>query len=246
MSETRLSRLFAGDRFECPFCGGRFSRFLPFGDDLSAFKEKRVVGAGHRPNALCPQCLSLDRERLVYLYLKTKTGVFRDQTRLLHVAPEKNLKRLLEASPNIDYAAADSVSPLARVKMDVTRIPYAADSFDVIICNHVLEHVQDDRRAMAELYRVLKPAGCAILQVPVSMLLDETCEESAVDTPKERERLFGQSDHVRIYARDYKERLEEAGFGVELYNFAEEMGESFSARWGLIKEENLYVGSKPA
>lgn len=246
MRESKLSLLFAGDRVQCPFCQGRFKKFLPFGFNTPASKENKIVGMGYRSDAMCPRCLSLDRERLVYLYLKHKTGVFREKVNLLHVAPELNLQRVLENSPNIDYVSADLGAPLASVRMDVTKIMFEDNTFDVIICNHVLEHVLDDRKAMSELYRILRPGGWAVMQVPISMSLERTYEDSEVVNPKERERLFGQHDHVRIYARDYADRLERAGFSVEIYNLTEEMGESFSERYGLIKEESLYVCSKPA
>jgi SAM-dependent methyltransferase len=208
-------------------------------------KENQVVGGGLRSSAKCPRCGSLDRERLVYLYLRNKTNVFKEDLRILHVAPERNLLRVLFESSNIDYLSADIDSPLAMVKIDLTDILFEDDSFDVIICNHVLEHIQDDRKAMSELFRVLKPGGWAILQVPIAMSLEKTIEDPTVIDSAERERLFGQSDHVRIYARDYKWRLEGVGFGVEVYDFTKEQGEAVSDEYGLIKDESLYVCSKP-
>lgn len=236
---------FVGLKFKCPFCGGRFRKFLPIGFNFPVLKDKHVVGGGCRFNAMCPRCSSFDRERLVCLYLRNKTEVFSENICMLHVAPEKNLQRVLMESSNIDYLSADIDSSLAMVKMDVTEIAFDDDSFDVIICNHVLEHVKDDRKAMLELYRVLKPGGWAILQVPISMSLNETYEAPTVEEPAERERLFGQSDHVRIYARDYKDRVKGVGLRVKVYNYTEEFGETTSKRYGLIKDENLYICSKP-
>jgi FkbM family methyltransferase len=149
------------------------------------------------------------------------------------------------AQPNIDYLSADIGSPLAKVQMDITDIKYPDDHFDVIICNHVLEHIPDDWKAMAELYRVLKPRGWAILQVPISLSLNQTYEDPLVTSPEERERAFGQNDHVRIYAKDYRDRLERVGFSVEIFSFVKDFGESSIHKYGLSKDENIYVCSKP-
>lgn len=242
-----FSFLYTGTEFECPFCGGHFRKFLSGGLDLPVLKEKNVVGGGYRLNSICPRCYSSDRERLIYLYLKNKTEFLYKDLKVLHVAPERNLQRVFMAHPNIDYLSADLNSPSAMVKMDITNIKYEDNSFDVIICNHVLEHIPDDRKAMSELYRVLKPGGWAILQVPISLLLNKTYEDPTVTTPEEREKVFGQSDHVRIYAKDYKDRLEKIGFSVEIYNFIKEFGESTIHKYHkyrLLKDENIYICSK--
>src|SRR4249920_3892182 len=125
---------------------------------------------------------------------------------------------------NINYVSANLDSPLAMIRMDISKIPYKANCFDVIICNHVLEHIPNDRQAMSDLYRVLKPGGWAILQVPISLSLDRTYEDPTAVTREEREKKFGQHDHVRIYAKDYKDRLENVGFTVEVYSFRKEFG----------------------
>jgi SAM-dependent methyltransferase len=213
---------------------------------LSVLEEKRVVGAGYNPNCMCPRCHSIDRHRHVYLYLKNKT-VFFDQKRIkvLHVAPEMQWHRVIRSHPNIDYVTADLNSPFAMVKMDITNIEYEDNVFDVIICNHVLEHIPDDRKAMSELYRVLKPGGWAILQVPISLSLDRTSEDSTITTPEEREKIFGQEDHVRIYAKDYKDRLVLVGFRVKVDRFEEKGSDSDIRKYGLLRDENIYVCSKP-
>jgi len=240
-----LALLYIGNEFECPFCGGHFRKLLPGGLDLPVLKEKNVVGGGYRLDAMCPRCHSLDRERLIYLYLKNKTNLFYENLSVLHAAPEKNLQKVLMARPNIDYLSIDFDSPLAMVKMDITDIKYEDNLFDVVICNHVLEHIPNDQKAMLELLRVLKPGGWAILQVPISLSLDKTYEDPTVTTPEEREKVFGQSDHVRIYAKDYKDRLEKVGFSVEVYSFTNEVGESATHKYVLLKDENIYICSKP-
>jgi len=232
------------NQFYCPFCGKHSREFLPLGLDIPVLKEKKVVGGGYRLNAMCPNCHSSDRERLVYLYLKNKKReIFAKGKRfkLLHVAPEPSLQKVLMTQPTIDYLSADLNPQLAMVKMDVTDIPYEDNSFDIIICNHVLEHVPDDRKAMAELYRVLKPGGWAILQVPISLSLDRTYEYPLVTSPEDREKLFGQSDHVRIYAIDYVDRLKEAGFTVRSYRSATEFGQAAVRRYALIEDEHIFI-----
>lgn len=208
-------------------------------------KENKVIGGVRRLNSRCPRCLSFDRERLVYLYLKNKTSVFSDRIKLLHMAPERNLQKALRASNSIDYVSADLNSPLAEFKRDITNIKYKDCIFDVIICNHVLEHIPNDKKAMAELYRVLKVGGWAILQVPVSLKLQKTYEDSTITTPEEREKAFGQKDHVRIYGKDYEDRLKQAGFSVDVYDFVKELGEPLANKYALLKKEKLYICSRP-
>lgn len=238
------SFLYTGTKFECPFCGGNFRKFLPSGLNIPALKEKKMVGGGRRLNAVCPRCYSLDRERLVYLYLKNKTNIFYKELKVLHIAPRENLQKVLKSCANIDYLSADLRSPLAMIKMDITNIKCEDNLFDIIICNHVLEHIPNDQKAMSELYRVLKPGGWAILQVPISLSLNKTYEDPLIVTPEEREKVFGQSNHVRIYANDYKDTLKKAGFFVQVYNFAKEFGEIVSRKYGLLKDENIYICSK--
>jgi predicted SAM-dependent methyltransferase len=246
---ARLAKLYIrykcfGFKFKCPFCRGHFRKLLPAGLDFPVLKEKNVVGGGYRLNATCPHCYSSDRERLIYLYLKNKTNLFYENIKILHVAPEENLQKVLMVRTNIDYVSADLDSPLAMIKMDIGKIPYKANCFDVIICNHVLEHLLNDRQAMSDLYRVLKPGGWAILQVPISLSLDRTYEDPTVTAPDEREKKFGQSDHVRIYAKDYKDRLKNVGFTVEVYSFREEFGDSTINKYALAKDEDIYQASK--
>lgn len=232
------------NEFECPFCGGQFKSFLLGGSDIPVLKEKQVVGGGYRLHNHCPICHSLDRERLVYLYLTKKTNIFKLKVRLLHVAPEAKLHQILSEQPNISYLSVDLSSKLANVKADITQMSFKENSFDVIICNHVLEHVQDDRKAMHELYRILNHKGWAILQVPISYLLETTYEDPLIKKPEEKEKKFGQRDHVRIYGKDYKYRLEAAGFKVDVFNFAKEFDNNSTYRFGLSKDENIYRCSK--
>lgn len=230
--------------FECPFCGGLAGSFLPFGLTSPVLREKAVVGGGYRLNAVCPSCSSLDRERLVYLFLLNHTNIFSSEANVLHVAPEGNLSAVLSRRPV--YVAADLVPLDGMVRVDVTEIPFDAASFDVVICNHVLEHVPDDRAALREIVRVLRPSGWAILQVPCSASSAATYEDDRVTDPVDRDRVFGQEDHVRIYGQDYPERLRAAGFRVEVHNAATTLGRAQCQRYALCPEENVYLCRKTA
>ena len=161
---------------------------------------------------------------------------------MLHVAPEPQLSFLFRRATYLEYLSADLDDPGAMVKMDITDIKYPDNFFDVIYCSHVLEHVPDDRKAMAEFYRILKPGGWAILQVPITA--DRTFEDPTVTSPADRERLFGQVDHVRRYGPDYGERLLAAGFSVKVDQFVLEFGDSKIQKYGLTKNEDVYFCAK--
>jgi SAM-dependent methyltransferase len=231
-----------GRRLECPFCGWRFRRLRSAGFDYPILKEQQVVGASCHPDDVCPRCMSNARERLVYLYLKDKTSVFSDRLRVLHIAPEPHLTRTLRCLAGVDYVTGDLMEQRVDVKLDVMMLPFPDDSFDVIICNHVLEHVANDRVAMSELHRVLRPGGPALLQVPIAMALGDTLEDPTAVTEAERIRLFGQRDHVRLYAAgDYMRRLEAVGFRVSLTSAVDCLGEDAVARYALLRDEPVFV-----
>jgi len=179
----------------------------------------------------------------MYLFINQKTDLLDGRRKkLLHVAPEISMRALFQSVDYIDYLSADLADVSAMEKIDITDIPYPENSFDVIYCSHVLEHVPDDRKAMREFFRVLKPGGWAILHVPINA--DATFEDPSVTDPKERERLFGQFDHVRLYGPDYADRLVEAGFAVEKHKFAEQVGGEAAKQFGLDPNETVYLCRK--
>lgn len=225
-----------GDRVECPCCDSTFARFLSHRG---------------RAEAKCPRCGALERHRVLWLFLERETDLF-DGGELLHVAPEYAFLRRFSRTPGLRYVSGDIESALADVELDAMDLPFEAESFDFLICNHVLEHVEDDRRALAEIHRVLRPGGWAILMCPVDGRRTTTLEDPAAVTPEDRHRLFGQSDHVRLYGRDYAERLAAAGFEVRADRYMERFDEATIARLGLRREgdeafgeEDVYLCAKP-
>lgn len=203
----------------CPVCESPSRRFRPFG----------VVP---RAEAQCVHCGALERHRFLWLYLKRKTDLFDGRARqMLHVAPEACFESRFKQQLGGGYLTADLFKPGAMVKMDITDIKYANESFDVIYCSHVLEHVHDDRRAMREFFRVLKADGWAILLVPITSA--STFEDPSITDPKQRVQAFGQEDHVRRYGPDYVDRLRAAGFTVRISRVSDVASGDEAARMGL-------------
>lgn len=225
-----------GGRFTCPICGRSFRRLLPYG-----YVEQRE-------NALCPSCLSLERHRLLWLWLKRESDFMQRLPRLLHIAPEvclmRHFKPLYKGAPE-RYVTADLESPLARMHFDVEQIPLPDGCFDMVICNHLLEHVADDGRALRELYRILTPGGWGVLLAPIDYGRATTYEDDSITDPKERERLFGQYDHRRLYGCDYVERLRRGGFEAEEIDYAAMLTREERERYAL-STDRLYIVRKGA
>jgi SAM-dependent methyltransferase len=222
------SAFYHGDQVECPVCGGRFRKFMPYG-------YNKV-----RENALCPKCLSLERHRLLWLYLRERTDFFSKPLKVLHLAPEQCFYRRFRKMGNLQYLTADLSSPLADIKLDVQHMPFEKDEFDMVICNHVLEHVPDDRQALREIFRVLKKGGFAILQVPTDYSAENTYEDPSITEPSEREKHFRQKDHYRLYGRDYLERITEAGFVISEENYLLGLKKEVRERYRLPEMEFMY------
>lgn len=224
---------YAGSDVECPICGSRYRTFLPYG---------RI---NPRPNALCPSCLSLERHRLIWLFLKAKTNFFSQKLNVLHIAPEQCFMNRFEKIHGDGYITGDIESPLAKVKMDIHRMPFQENTFDVVLCNHVLEHVQDDIAAMGEIRRVLKPGGWAVMQVPFfSPVPETTFSDPSITDPREREKAFGQDDHVRKFGKDYALRIQKSGLVPEANTFAATLSPADCKKFGITSNEILYRGIK--
>ena len=220
--------IYAGRGVSCNCCGGQFRRFRTW------------TGPDGNRALMCPRCGSFGRLRVDWLFLTEHTDLLRRPQRLLHIAPEVALQIPLRRVPELQYLSADYDSRLAMEQMDVTNISYPDGSFDSIICNHVLQHVDDDEKALQELFRVLAPSGWALMQSPVNLSLARTVETA-------RDPMFTKSDdhHLRVYGRDYVARLERAGFQVTVSEFARTRPPEEQHRLGLDPGETIYFCRKP-
>lgn len=223
---------FKGNKFTDPIDGKSYRKFLPYGYGKQ------------RENALSPGTLSLERHRQMWLYLQNETDFFTKNYKVLHIAPEQEFLRKFKKMKNLDYTSADLFSPIVDVKADILDLPFEDESFDVVICNHVLEHIEDDRKAMSELYRVMKKGGWGILQVPMKNSLEKTYEDFTITNPKERQKHFGQYDHVRWYGMDYFDRLKSVGFAAEANFYSQKFSKEEIKKFGLMENEILPVVRK--
>ncbi|VAV84215.1 Glycosyltransferase [hydrothermal vent metagenome] len=224
-----LAFFLKGDTYTDPIDGNSFKGFLPYGYGKQ------------RNNALSPSTLSLERHRLLWLYLKNETDFFSAKLRVLHFAPEQAFYKRFRTLKNLDYVTTDLNSPLADVKADICNLPFSDNEFDVILCNHVLEHIPDDTKAMQELYRVLKPGGMGVFQIPQDLSRKTTFEDDTITDKKERAKIFGQYDHVRVYGRDYFDKLRSVGFKVDEVDYTAKLSSEDISRYCLAKGEIIPV-----
>lgn len=224
--------LYKGNNVECPVCGKSYSKFLSY-------------GANNRDNVLCPGDLTLERHRLMWLYLQDFSDFFTaDRLKVLHIAPEQCFHKKFQQQKNLDYLTADLVSPIADMHFDLHSIPLEDNRFDVVFCNHVMEHVDDPIQCMKELYRVMKPGGWAIMQVPQDIERAETFEDKGIISPEDREKYYWQKDHLRLFGLDYPNWLEKAGFRTEIFDKETKIGTAKIERYRLMKGEILYIFHK--
>ena len=221
-----------GNRYTDPIDGRSFRSFIPYGYN------------NVRKNALSPSTYSLERHRMLWLYLKNDTDIFTKKIRLLHFAPEPAFHKIFKNCNNISYDTIDLNSPLAEIKADICDLPIENDTYDYILCNHVLEHIDDDIKAMSELYRVLKKGGIGIFQIPIDIERKNTFEDPSITSPKQRNKIFGQYDHVRIYGMDYFDRLKSVGFSVNQIYYGEKLSEEEIFKYCLSKNEIIPVCKK--
>lgn len=227
-----LALWYRGTQFEDPIDGKTYRSFLPYGYE------------NQRENVLAPGTLSLERHRLLWLYLKNETSFFTENLKVLHFAPEQAFYKRFRNLKNLDYTTTDLNSPLADVKADICNLPFDDNSFDFILCNHVLEHIPDDSKAMQELYRILKPGGTGIFQIPQDLSRATTFEDNSITDPKERAKIFGQYDHVRVYGNDYFDKLRNVGFIVDEVDYTSKLTDAEIKRYRLSKGEIIPVVSK--
>ena len=226
-----ISWYLRGDKFTDPIDGRSFRKFLPYGYGKQ------------RENALSPSTLSLERHRLMWLFLKDNTNFFTatKKFKVLHIAPEQCFLDIFRKQQNLNYITSDLESPIADVKADICDLPFKENEFDVVFCNHVLEHISNDTKAMQELYRVLKPGGFGIFQIPQDLSKAITFEDNTITDRKERAKLFGQYDHVRVYGRDYFDKLRSIGFKVDEVDYTKKITLDKIEKYCLMKNEILPV-----
>lgn len=229
-----IAFLLKGNTYIDPIDGKSYRKFLPYG-------YVKI-----RENVLAPGTLSLERHRLFWLYLKNETDFFNSESkkRLLHFAPEQAFYKRFKKLKHIDYTTTDLNSPLADVKADICNLPFQDNQFDYIFCNHVLEHIPDDSKAMKELYRVLAPGGIGIFQIPQDLSRESTFEDDSIKDPKERAKIFGQYDHVRVYGRDYFNKLRGIGFEVLEVDYTKSLSDNEIDKFRLAKGEIIPVCKK--
>lgn len=229
LSNKKVSDNNSNNKKVCPVCKNELMLYLPYGEYM-------------RYNAQCPYCDSLERHRAYWMYWE-KLNLFEGKRiRLLHFAPEKCFLNEIKKMEFIDYYPVDLNAGFygIREKVDITDIPYKDHMFDLIICNHVLEHIPNEVKALSELYRVLKIDGTAFLTVPVCDHAEMTLEKEEYNTPELRREFYGNPDHVRMYGKDFKTRLEHAGFIVNRILMNEEYAKEELDRYGLYKNEAMY------
>ena len=228
-----LASSLKGDRYTDPIDGKSFRTFLPYGYESP------------RENVLSPSTLSLERHRLLWLYLKRETDFFQKPHSVLHFAPEQAFYKRFRSAQNLNYTTTDLNSPLADVKADICNLPFDSNAFDIILCNHVLEHIPEDHKALQELYRVMKPGGWGVFQVPQDLNREKTFEDPSITDKDERRKVFGQYDHVRIYGRDYFDILKAAGFRVHPIDYTKDMDPADTDRFRLAQGEIIPLVEKP-
>ena len=227
-----LKILMYGNKYTDPIDGNTFRAFLPYGYNKI------------RNNVLSPSTYSLERHRLLWLYLKNETSFFKSKLKVLHFAPESALMNQFKKLKNLSYDTIDLNSPIADIKADICDLPFLDNSYEFILCNHVLEHIVDDNKAIRELYRVLKKNGIGIFQVPIDYNRDTTFEDFSVTNKKDRNKLFGQYDHVRIYGLDFFDRLQKAGFSVERCEYTSKLSKEDIIKFCLPKKEIIPICRK--
>ena len=228
---------------QCIICGSNVDKFLPGGIEEGIFKQHHIIGGGYRENYACPYCGAIDRHRWLYFVLQNKLDISRASGRVLHFAPEGLIQKYIQQNEQIDYYTGDIVPRKAMHVTDITDLQYKDNTFDYIICNHVMEHIADGEKAVSEIKRVLKPDGKWIFSFPICTDM-KTYEDKAISSPKQRLKEYGQEDHVRLYGYDFAEQYERYGLKLHIYSPENEMDDDQIDKFGFIKDDIIIIATK--
>jgi SAM-dependent methyltransferase len=245
-----LKQIYKGNRCFCPLCKSYLKSFLPSGIDAPVITDLQIVGAGFVEQDICPVCKSSYRQRSLLKIVETiRIDEIKPKT-ILHVAPEESLFSYIRKNINPEKYVLCDINPQRYpsipnvVKIDITKTDFPDGSFDLILCNHVLEHIPNDRIAMCEIFRILAPNGLAFLQVPISLKLTNTYENPSIITDEQRLNAFGQKDHVRIYGLDYASKLKEIGFNVTFFSLKDKLSAAIINEIKANPEELFFICRK--
>lgn len=228
---------------QCIICGSNIDQFLPGGIEEEIYKRHHIIGGGYRENCKCPYCGASDRHRWLYYVLQKKLDISRVSGRVLHLAPESLIQKYIEQNEKIDYYTGDIVPRKAMHVTDITDMQYKDNTFDYVICNHVMEHIADEEKAVSEIKRVLKPTGKWIFSFPICTDM-KTYEDKAIISPEQRLKEYGQEDHVRLYGFDFAERYEKYGLKLHIYSPKNEMDDAQIDQFGFIKDDIIIIANK--
>lgn len=242
LKNLRSKLLQIGSSKKCPVCEKSFLFFLPGGQDSKIFKELNVVGAGYRKNVVCPECFSIDRSRLLFLFITRfidiKSNKFKS---ILHVSPQYEFEEYMQALEGKEYISIDIMPKQAMLKMDLRNLDFHSDHFDLIICNHVIEQIDDEQSCIDEMKRVLKGNGIIIMQAPIALNLPKTFESEIALDNDSREKLYGQHDMLRIYGRDYAERIKLMGLNSKIISQEDFLDQEEQLTYGIDPRESVYI-----
>lgn len=239
----KKNKFVSSEDYYCIICNNFSKSFKPAGIDHDIFRRYNIIGGGYRDNCVCPNCGSIDRERWLYYVMKNMINILGIKGRVLHFAPELCLNMLIKSNGNIDYYTGDIAPGRAKHITDITNIQYKDGFFDLVICNHVMEHIIEEEKAISEIKRVLNENGRFIFSVPICLDID-TYEDKSIITPDERLRVYGQEDHVRLYGKDYKEYFERFGLNIKEFIPKKELKQEYIRKWGLIENDIIMIAEK--
>ena len=236
---------YKGEKFTCPICDYQASSFLPYGRDNEAIKKYKIIPMGYRKNALCPKCYSKDRERLIYLFIKTllNNKLLNYNSKIIHFAPERAIEKNFFRKKFNNYLTADIEGNNVDFNLDLQNLNFTQSNFDLVICNHVLEHIEEDVKSLENIFKLLKPGGFAILQVPFSNLIDEDFSVTNLNNKYDRFKYYGQEDHVRIYSKNgFVNKIKNTGFELRIYKSSEFFDKKNNL--GLIENDEIFFAKK--